>query len=225
MRENAGDKTSAAIIDGYEQKAEGDSPQDLQGIVKKLCAAPVDEVDKMPDAEGERGNDDRRAHARREYGAEQKAAKDQLLKKADEQHASYVAKGVGERHAHAHTKPHVDRGKDQKRKKIQVSGIGGTGVGEAVLPKQSVLMQKNEKSDREKQKKRKRDTAHNTKRERERIRHACADYIKQNEQQRKQERSLVIKLCHRRSSFHESPRCSARMRAAVPTISPQGRFL
>ena len=87
MNRYTGDKTSAPVKNCNQQKTHRNRKNDLEKIVYKIYTAAVEQVDNMPDTEGDAGDDNGGSDIILCDSLKQKSAEDYLLQKSDTKHA------------------------------------------------------------------------------------------------------------------------------------------
>ena len=115
MHEDAGNQAAAAIKKHDQQEAHRNGKDDLAQIVYQIHAAAVEQLDDMPNAEGDAGNDDSGFDMVPCDGLEQKAPEDHLFQKADAKHARNAAGRFRRRIIDGGAVPQISRRQNRQR--------------------------------------------------------------------------------------------------------------
>ena len=91
MDEDAGNQTPAAIKKRNQQEADRNGKDDLAQAAHKIHSAAIEQIDDMPDAEGQAGNDDGRFHIVFCNGRKQQTPEDHFLQESNTEHTHDAA--------------------------------------------------------------------------------------------------------------------------------------
>ena len=103
------EQTARTQIHHHEHKSGGGSVDDLQKIRQKLRARTVEQIDNMPDAEGQQGNDNGGFEVVLPHGVKEQTTEDHLLKETDAEHRKYVQRGFDGAVIQRHAVPQIRR--------------------------------------------------------------------------------------------------------------------
>ena len=107
MGDNTRNQTAPTIEKNHKQKAAGDRADDLAEIRDKPHATAVQQIQNMPQTEGNAGYDDGGFDIFLRQRLEQKASENHFFQKADAEHAEDIAHRIRGREIYGEAEPEI----------------------------------------------------------------------------------------------------------------------
>ena len=114
MSDDAGPQAFGFEEQDHKEKADGAGIADLAEIGKQRCAAAVEKIDDVADAEGEGGYDHCGFEVVFTHGIEKEAAEDQFFQKTHADHTAHGQSRFQRRKMEVHAEPQIDGNDEQQ---------------------------------------------------------------------------------------------------------------